>query len=271
MKEIQYKPIKGLGQHFITNSNITDKIVLHANHIANCVVMEIGGGYGMLTQSIMKIGKPKFLICLEKDSNLIPHLSKVASLYNNINVIHGDALKIDERSIMHEVLPEYIEEKITIIGNLPYNIATALIWKWLKIANTFKSFTILIQKEVGALICQENKTCNNFLSFVINTLCRTEILLELSPDVFSPPPKVQSSLIYMEPIPNVKYDYESLIKFGKILFHNRRKSIRNVLKSLHNYDILMHSLSVKGIDLSKRAESMTRIELLSIFEELNHS
>ncbi|AWD32899.1 Ribosomal RNA small subunit methyltransferase A [Candidatus Fokinia solitaria] len=270
MDSINHKPIKALGQHFITNSDITDKIVLHANHITDHIVIEIGGGCGILTQSIMKVGMPKFLICLERDRNLISHLEKIAALYRNLGVVHCDALEVDEYAVIRDVLSQQIEGKITIIGNLPYNIATALIWKWLKTINMFSSFTILIQKEVADLICEDAEKCSNFLSFVINTLCKTEVLFDLQPNVFSPPPKVQSSLIYIEPIADTKYDCQSLMKFGRILFHNRRKSIRNVLKSLHNYDAFTQSLCAKGIDLGKRAENMTRIELLSIFDELNH-
>ena len=147
---------KSLGQNFILDLNFTDKIVRHVNDISQHSILEIGAGAGTLTRSILQ-ANPKRLVVIEKDQRCIELLLELKSYYQNIDfeIIHGDALEINELEIFNKEIAQ--QQKFKIIANLPYNIGSVLLIKWLKISQHIASMHLMLQKEVVERIIAKTK------------------------------------------------------------------------------------------------------------------
>ena len=171
---------KKFGQNFLTDEIILDKIVNVAGDIKNKNILEIGPGPGGLTYSILK-KEPKKLISVEIDNNLFNILQKEFAEYNNFKVINVDALKINEN--------DYFQNNINIIANLPYNIGTSLLIKWMKNIKIFESFTLLLQKEVvDRIIASPCTKSYGRLSIIVQALCDVKKAFDVKPTSFCPPP-----------------------------------------------------------------------------------
>jgi 16S rRNA (adenine1518-N6/adenine1519-N6)-dimethyltransferase len=217
---------KSLGQNFILDKNFTDKIARAAGDLSNFNVLEIGPGPGSLTRSILDCGA-KSLTVIEKDQRCLEALSELREFYGKrLIIVEGDALEIDEK---------IIDEKFKIIANLPYNIGTVLIFKWLKILPKIESMHLMLQKEVVERITAKpgNKHFGR-LAVMVNFLCETKKVFEVSRHVFTPPPKVTSAII--EIIPRAKpladVEFSKLEKVVAAAFNQRRKMIKSALKSV---------------------------------------
>ena len=248
------KTQKKYGQNFIFDSNVTDKIARSTNlDLSNFEILEIGPGASTLTQSILKLN-PKKLTVVEADDNLIELLHDLKSYFpQKLEIIHHDALKIDETKIIEQ--RPYI-----IISNLPYNIGTELIFKWLlKNHQHIKCMILLLQKEVVERIIatKDNKKYGR-LSILINLLCDTKLLFDVKPQLFTPSPKVISSVIRISPKENLDITKDEIRKIEKVVkyaFGMRRKKIKTSLKPiLPNGEKDLQTLE---IDPNLRAENLT--------------
>jgi 16S rRNA (adenine1518-N6/adenine1519-N6)-dimethyltransferase len=265
IKKYQLDAKKSLGQNFILDKNFTDKIAKSAGDLSNFEVLEIGPGPGGLTRSILDAGVKKLFV-IEKDQRCILALKELQEFYGSrLEIIEGDALEIDETKIFNN------NSQFKIIANLPYNIGTVLIFKWLKILPKIASLNLMLQKEVVQRICAKIDDKNyGRLAIMLNLLCDTKMLFEVNKMVFSPPPKITSAIVQI--IPNnekiAKYfDKNNLRKFEIVVqqaFNQRRKMLKSSLKGAFANRDLTEIFLQCNIDGTKRAEELSIEEFWKI-------
>ena len=221
---------KSLGQNFLIDKNILEKII-NTTDIHNKTILEIGPGTGNLTSYILK-KNPKKLFVIEKDNMLAKDL---ANKFNNkITIINEDVLKIDETLLFNE--------KVIVFGNLPYNISTEILSKWivnLKKDFWFDSLVLMFQKEVADRIVAKTNTSNyGRLSIICNWKLNIKKICDIKSEAFYPKPKIDSSLLYLFPKKNfVKInDANNLEKVTRVFFNQRRKMLKKPFNQLFNGD-----------------------------------
>lgn len=242
---------KSLGQNFIFDLNLTDKIARTAGKIDGEHVLEIGPGPGGLTRAILYNNAEKVTV-IERDRRVIPILQELKNITGDrLSIIEDDALEFDESKIANG-------RKIKVIANLPYNIATELLFKWLNNINLFSSMTLMFQKEVAdRIMAAPGNKAYGRLSIIAQWLCNVRHEFDINPAAFFPPPKVTSSLITLIPRPKplAEADKNILEMICKAAFGQRRKTISNSLKQIS--DNPMELLSKAGIDPKTRPEDMS--------------
>ena len=238
-------PKKSLGQNFLLDKNLCKKII-NSLSIRNKIIIEIGPGTGQLTDEIIKF-KPKKLILIEKDYELFKMLKSKYSKLNFIEIFNIDAIKINLN----------LNENYSVISNLPYNIASKLIFDVLIKYNNIKEMIFLIQKEVSKKFnYQINKRSNKYNLF-LKTITKYEILFNISNKVFYPNPKVESTLIKITP-KKTKINKKKLWDFSNSLFVNKRKKLNKTFRKLKN------NIRFKDI-LEKRPEQLSKDEYIKLF------
>ena len=257
------KAKKSLGQNFLVDKNILKDITELVN-IENKTILEIGPGTGNLTSYILD-KKPKKIYVVEKDNLLVIKLQE--KFKNKIIIINEDILKIDETLLS--------EEKITVFGNLPYNISTEILSKWiLNIKNNFwfEYLILMFQKEVAdRIIANFNTSEYGRLSILANWKLNVKKICDIKPESFSPKPKVNSSLLLFNPkykFYNIK-DPKNLEKVTRIFFNHRRKMLKKPFNQLFNGDPKI--LDKLNIDLNLRPQNLdfeTYYKLVSEYENL---
>ena len=256
------KAKKSLGQNFLVNENIIN-IIVESAEIKNKEILEIGPGTGNLTNFILK-KKPKKVFCIEKDNKLIDVLKN--KFKNEIILINNDILKISENQIS--------ENKLTVFGNLPYNISTQILLKWILNLNSnlwFETLVLMFQKEVADRIISKYNTSNyGRLSVISNWKLDIKKIIDVSPDSFKPKPKVDSSVLLFTP----KKEYpklnssKSLEKVTRIFFNQRRKKIRKSFNQLFKDSNL--TAKKLGIDLNLRPQNLNFNDYFKIAKELEN-
>ena len=239
---------KSLGQNFLIDKNILEKITNIIN-INNKNVLEIGPGTGNLTSYILK-KNPKKLYVIEKDNNLVIDLEK--KFNNQISIINDDVLKIDETNLF--------QEKVIVFGNLPYNISTEILSKWiinLKDSFWFESLILMFQKEVAdRIIAKFNTSKYGRLSIISNWKLNIEKICDIKPSAFYPKPKIDSSLLLF--CPKKKFvkinDPYNLEKITRIFFNQRRKMLKKPFNQLFNGN--QNVLNKLKIDLNLRPQNL---------------
>jgi 16S rRNA (adenine1518-N6/adenine1519-N6)-dimethyltransferase len=258
------KAKKSLGQNFLIDQNIIDKII-NTVEIKDKSILEIGPGTGNLTKNILK-KKPKKLIVIEKDNDLAESLKK--DLEDNIKIINDDVLKIDENNLDVDFL--------TVFGNLPYNISTEILCNWIvNIKNKnfwFDNLVLMFQKEVAERIIAKFNTKNyGRLSILSNWKLEIEKICDVQPSSFFPKPKIDSSVLLLKP----KLDFfplsnpKNLEKLTRTFFMHRRKMLKKSYNLLFkgNLDIAKKL----NIDLNLRPQNLnfeTYYKLSEEFENL---
>lgn len=256
---------KKLGQNFLLDLNLTDKIARAAGDVQDCVVFEIGPGPGGLTRSLLRTNAAK-VIALEYDPRAIAALeSLVSAADGRLDVLHNDALEADLCALSpREHAPR------AIVANLPYNIATPLLIGWLaqvwQSADNFRSMTLMFQKEVAQRITASVGDKNyGRLAVLSQWLCDTKISFDVPASAFMPPPKVTSSIVHLRPkLRDDKIRFETIEKLTALAFGQRRKMIRSSLKAYQEY------FESVGLEPTIRAENMRPqdfINLARIIEE----
>ena len=223
------KAKKSLGQNFLVDENILDKIVNVAK-IRDQIILEVGPGTGNLTSFISK-NKPKKLYVIEKDENLVSILKE--KFNDEIIIINKDILKFNEKDLT--------KNKLTVFGNLPYNISTEILCKWIlnldKNNFWFNGLVLMFQKEVAdRIISNFNTSFYGRLSILANWKLKIKKICDIKPTSFSPRPKIDSTLLFFEPKENY-FDLESgksLEKITRIFFNHRRKMIRKPYNLIFN-------------------------------------
>ena len=257
------KAKKSLGQNFLIDQNIIDKI-LDIVEIKDKNILEIGPGTGNLTSKIFD-KKPKKIIVIEKDDKLVDLLKD--KFNSKVEILNEDVLKIDENTL--------IDEKLTVFGNLPYNISTEILCKWIlniKENSWFDYLILMFQKEVADRIIAKFNTKNyGRLSIIANWKLDIEKICDIKPISFLPKPKVDSSVLFFRPKKNFFYleNSKSLEKITRIFFMHRRKMIRKPYNQLFNKD--NNVASKLKIDLNLRPQNLnpeTYFKLTSEYEKL---
>ena len=250
--------LKALGQNFLLDLNITQKVARTAGKLDDATVIEIGPGPGGLTRALLALGA-KQVIAIERDRRAIPALEEIGAHYpGRLQIIEGDALTIDLAQFKTEGVP------LKVVANLPYNIGTQLLVNWLTVPwpPFWQSLTLMFQKEVGErIVAEADDDHYGRLGVLCGWLTHAEMMFDLSPQAFTPPPKVTSTVVHLEPRANpLPCDLGKLEKLTAAAFGQRRKMLRQSVKSLGGEVLLQKA----GIDSSRRAETLSVEEFCRI-------
>ena len=253
------KPKKSLGQNFLIDHNVL-KTIVECIDVRNKTVLEIGPGTGNLTNYILE-KNPKKVFVIEKDNELAEKLKLKYS--NLINVINNDVLNIDENSLF--------DEKVIVFGNLPYNISTEILSKW--IANIgsdfwFEALVLMFQKEVANRIAANFNTSNyGRLSVLANWKLKINKIIDIKPSSFKPKPKIDSSLLFFTPKKNFHKirDAKNLEKITRVFFSNRRKMIKKPYNQIFNGNLKI--LEELKLELSLRPQNLSSDTYYKLTEE----
>lgn len=242
---------KSLGQHFLFDMNLTDKIAGLAGDLSQTTVLEVGPGPGGLTRSLLKAGVGK-LIVIERDDTCMPVLQELKDIAGEkLTLIHDDALQVDYPALFNG------EQNVHIVANLPYNVGTELLFTWLEHETIFSRMVLMFQKEVAERITAE-PDCKDYgkLSVMAQWLYQADMLFDIPPEAFFPPPKVTSSVIALtrRDKPLAEVNRETLRKLLHAVFNQRRKMLRASLRQIHAEPEKL--LAQAGIDPTRRPESL---------------
>ena len=222
------KAKKSLGQNFLIDRKILEKIA-NITPIKNKIVLEIGPGTGNLTSFILK-KKPKKLVVIEKDKDLV---SELISIFNEqISIINDDVLNVNEKLLFNK--------NVVVFGNLPYNISTEILSKWIVNSNNgfwFDHLVLMFQKEVAdRIIAKFNTSSYGRLSILANWKLNIKKICDVRPESFSPQPKINSSLLFFTPKENFAKikNPKNLEKITRIFFSHRRKMLRKPFNQIFN-------------------------------------
>ena len=251
---------KSLGQNFLIDENIISKII-DTTIISNKNILEIGPGTGNLTKAILK-RNPKKIFVIEKDTNLCLLLKKTFN--EQIEIIQNDILKFDEKNLF--------KEKLTVFGNLPYNISTEILCKWIVNLNEdkfwFEELILMFQKEVAdRIIAKFNTSKYGRLTILSNWKLNIKKICDISPFSFSPKPKIESTLLHFTP----KTDFfklnepKNLEKITRIFFNHRRKMIRKPFNLIFNQNKKI--LNDLKIDLNLRPQNLDLFTYYNLTKE----
>ena len=254
------RPKKSLGQNFLIDKNIINIITELGNISNKDNVLEIGPGTGNLTEHILK-KQPKQFVVIEKDAKLSNKLRE--KFQNKIQIINEDILKVNEKEIF--------KEQMIVFGNLPYNISSQILVKWLKLndLNLFsKKFILMFQKEVAdRIIANFNEKNYGRLSILTYWKMNVKKIKDISPKSFYPAPKVESTILFMEPKKNFfKFNNpKSLEYITNIFFNQKRKMIKKPMNLLfQNYQFIANKLK---LDLTSRPQNLSPENYFQICKE----
>lgn len=239
---------KRFGQHFLHDQNIIDRILRSINPQAGENLVEIGPGQGALTYPLLKACES--LIAVELDRDLVPVLNRQSKQYGDLEVINADVLEFELASLgTHKIY--------RLIGNLPYNISTPLMFHLLESVDLIQDMHFMVQKEVALRIVAGPGDANyGRLSVMLQYQCACQYLFDVPPGSFSPPPKVDSAVIRLTPLAAPEYDIGDHGDFSAIVqaaFGQRRKTISNSLKSV----LSREQIIACDIDPILRAENLS--------------
>ncbi|MEP1538241.1 MAG: 16S rRNA (adenine(1518)-N(6)/adenine(1519)-N(6))-dimethyltransferase RsmA [Paracoccaceae bacterium] len=243
---------KSLGQNFLLDLNLTAKIARQAGDISGSDVLEIGPGPGGLTRGLLSEGARKVL-AIEKDARCLPALAEIAQAYpDRLQVIEGDALEIDPL--------EHLTPPIRVAANLPYNVGTELLVRWLTPKQWppyWTSLTLMFQREVAErIVAQPGSKTYGRLAVLSQWRTDARISLSLPPEAFTPAPKVSSAVVHIQALPKPKFDANPAVleRVVAAAFNQRRKMLRAALKG-QSPQIEDH-LNAVGIKPTDRAEQV---------------
>lgn len=257
MSEKRYpKARKRFGQNFLQDQSVIDDIVAAFDPQAGQHLIEIGPGRAALTIPLLQQGDQ--LDVIELDRDLVPLLEARLAIYPHLTIYQADALTFNFRSLQNQ------QEKLRIIGNLPYNITTPLLFHLLDQSDCIEDMFFMLQREVVERICAQPGTKRyGRLSIMVQYRCQAELLFIVPPEAFEPIPKVESAIIYLHPLAERiggDVDIQALGQVVTQAFSQRRKTIANTLKNLVGLEILIAS----GIDLEQRPETITVVQYVEI-------
>jgi 16S rRNA (adenine1518-N6/adenine1519-N6)-dimethyltransferase len=243
---------KSLGQNFLLDLNLTGRIARAAGPLAGCNVVEIGPGPGGLTRALLAEGAAE-VCAVERDERCLAVLEEIAAAYpGRLRIVAGDAMEIDPADL--------VSAPRKIVANLPYNIATALLVRWLPRIADFVDLTLMFQKEVAErLVAQPRSHAYGRLSVLTQLLARPKLLFDVPPRAFVPAPKVTSTVVRIAPRPSAETlpcPLDALERVTAAAFGQRRKMLRGSLKSL--------GLDAEALLAAANVEPTSRAEELSV-------
>ncbi len=243
---------KSLGQNFLLDLNLTAKIARQAGDLTATDVLEIGPGPGGLTRGLLSEGA-RHVLAVEKDSRCMPALAEIAAHYpGQLTVLEGDALDIDPLT--------HLTPPIRVAANLPYNVGTELLVRWLTPPDWppfWQSLTLMFQREVAErIVAQPGSKTYGRLAILAQWRAEASIAMHLPPGAFTPPPKVSSAVVHLTALPEPRYPADAAIlsRVVAAAFNQRRKMLRAALKGV-SPDIEAH-LHAAGIPPTERAEQV---------------
>lgn len=271
VKKYGFKFTKSLGQNFLVDEVILEDIIKGAEVCCNDVVIEIGPGVGTLTRELLK--KAGKVYAVELDSKLIPILKEELKEYENLTLIHEDALKFDFNKIIEENKTSAEYKSIKIVANLPYYVTTPIITKLISSGYDFESLTIMIQKEVGERVTARpgGKDYGAF-SLLAQYYCDTRVVRKVPPKSFIPEPKVDSLVIRLDilPSPKVKVtDEKFFFRVVREAFNMRRKTLWNALKPIGIEPSIMETaFKESGVAPERRGETLSIQEFSTLSNQI---
>lgn len=250
---------KGLGQHFLLDLNITRKIARLAGPLEGARVLEIGPGPGGLTRALLEAGA--HVTAIEKDVRFLPLLNELKAVSEDrLTIEMADALKVDEAALTDGA-------PVAIVSNLPYNIGTALLIKWLTGPYRPAAMTLMFQKEVAQrIVARPGDDAYGRLAVIAQATSQAKIVMEAPARAFTPPPKVDSAVVRLDPLPDRPPEavIAALERVSQAAFGQRRKMLRSSLKVLGGADLC----EAAGIDPVRRAETLSLAEFMGLAEAL---
>jgi len=259
-------PKKSLGQNFLLDLNLTAKIARMAGNLKEHDVLEIGPGPGGLTRGLLAEGARRVL-AIEKDPRCMPVMAEIAAAYpGRLQAINGDALDVNPL--------EHLTPPIKIAANLPYNVGTELLVRWLTPPQWppfWVSLTLMFQLEVAQrIVAKPGSKAYGRLALLAQWRSDPKIVLELPPEAFSPPPKVNSAVVHLTalPAPRFEADAGTLNRVVAAAFNQRRKMLRSALKSVD--PAIEDHLNAVGIKPTERAEQVGLEEFCALARSIHN-
>jgi len=244
---------KSLGQNFLLDLNLTAKIARQAGDLTGCDVLEIGPGPGGLTRGLLSEGARRVL-AIEKDPRCMPALAEIVAAYpDRLQVIEGDALDIDPLA--------HLTPPIRVAANLPYNVGTELLVRWLTPKDWppyWQSLTLMFQREVAQrIVAEPGSKAYGRLALLAQWRADAQIVLNLPPEAFTPPPKVSSAVVHLTALAEPRFPAEAAVlnRVVAAAFNQRRKMLRAALKGVA--PDIEDRLNAAGIKPTERAEQVS--------------
>ena len=244
---------KSLGQNFLLDLNLTAKIARLAGDLDQADILEVGPGPGGLTRGLLAEGA-RHVLAIEKDPRCMPALAEIAAAYpGRLQAINGDALEVDPLA--------HLTPPIKVAANLPYNVGTELLVRWLTPPDWppfWDSLTLMFQREVAErIVAAPGSKAYGRLALLAQWRTDPQIVMDLPPEAFSPPPKVNSAVVHLTALPAPRYpaDPATLNKVVAAAFNQRRKMLRSALKSVS--PAIEDHLRAAGIPPTERAEQVS--------------
>jgi 16S rRNA (adenine1518-N6/adenine1519-N6)-dimethyltransferase len=264
-KKYEFRFKKGLGQNFLIDDSVLDDVVDGAEVNEEDFIIEIGPGFGTLTRALLR--RAKRVCAIELDDKLLPILEDELKEFDNFELIHNDALKVDFNELIGD------EKSVKLVANLPYYLTTPIIVNLLTGGYNFKSLTIMIQKEVAQRIDSEpNCKAYGAFSILVQYYCDTKILRLVPPTAFLPQPKVESMVIRLDRLkePKVKVKDEALFfSLVRKSFNMRRKILWNSVKDIGiPKEELLKCFERANIDPKRRGETLSLEEFALLSDEI---
>jgi 16S rRNA (adenine1518-N6/adenine1519-N6)-dimethyltransferase len=248
---------KSLGQHFLFDAALLKRIATAGGSVEGKTVIEVGPGPGGLTRALLEAGAGK-LIAVELDDRFADGLEAwPEATSGRLAVVRGDAMVLDEERMIDKAGGQ---RPVMIVANLPYNVGTPLVVKWIKAGSWRGTMVLMFQKEVGERICAAPDTDHyGRLSVLAQSTMTARMAMIVPPGAFRPPPKVDSAVVVLTPLPEAeRFDaLNALETVTAAAFGQRRKMLRAALKSLKGGP---EALEAAGIDGTRRAETLTQAE-----------
>ena len=255
---------KALGQHFLFDAALLKRIAVAGGPVEGKTIIEVGPGPGGLTRALLDAGVGK-LIAIELDDRFADGLdSWPETTSGRLVVVRGDAREIDEARLVTDSSGDL---PAMIVANLPYNVGTPLVVKWLKAGAWRGSMVLMFQKEVALRICAlPDEEHYGRLAVLTQAAMRPRIAMTIPPGAFRPPPKVDSAVVVLTPLPpsDAFTDLDALETLTAAAFGQRRKMLRSALKSLEGG---VEALMAAGIDPTRRAETLSQREFRDLARE----
>ncbi len=262
MKKYNIKANKSLGQNFLINNKVVEEIIESSEITEEDLVIEIGPGLGTLTKELLeKAGK---VICIELDKNMLNILEDRFSLYNNLEVINKDVLKVDLQSLIKKEKENGNIKNAKIVANLPYYITTPIIMKLLEEKLDLKSIIVMIQKEVAdRLIAVPGQKNTGAITYSVYYYSLPQKIAIVDSESFIPKPDVTSEVIKLNIRDNIEIDVKSkkeMFKIIKSAFMQKRKTLLNALTNSNVFNTKEQGTAILqelGLDINIRAEKLT--------------
>ena len=246
---MQHRPRKRFGQHFLHDPRVIDKILAAVAPRPGDRLVEIGPGLGAITLPLLE--KAGALTAVELDRDVIPQLQEVARGKGALEIVQGDALEVD---LCHLALAG---QKLRLVGNLPYNVSTPLLFRFLEQADCIEDMHFMLQKEVvQRMAAKPGGKEYGRLTVMLAARCKVEPLFNIGPGAFKPPPKVDSAFVRLTPYRQPPFPLHDRARYAEVVtraFSHRRKTLKNALAGLVDET----AISAAGIDSKARPETLS--------------